>query len=820
MLESIIEIMVLVGRIILGVGFTYVVSSLVIYALTCRLLKARADDALTLFICTAGAGPLVIALMLWALYVFFPHMPGYFYMLAVVLLFGVLAWLAGSPGRDAVSRLKQTVSEKISRFDYRNHFFPSLLTAGMVIILLIQLISSIATPIISIDESQYSLVSSLIYERGTLDFYPLRDYDPQTGFFDLSDHPPAFYLLKVWSYHWQGTSSVAGLAKLVEPFYLICLALALWYVLLPFGLFAAGIGVFLLTLLPGLASGVMLHSIDLLRMWPFFVSFVWLNDCLARPERRNLLFGGFLIGLSMFCHTLNGLITLPFFGLLYLLGSRQPLLKRVSDLLWVSAVAVLTGGASYIGNLITMGSATGAALPLFDRLKSIDYYNVRMLNQGMESYGDLLVKGVFQQFTDLGFFGVSAWLGLGFSVLFFRRFIKNQMAIIAASVAALFMLVMLIATFSPQSRMIILALNARYPLMTQPFLIYLATLGLQAVGGIIAALWLRMGVAQWLGQKCLQLVQFCLRLCQAKPLLPYQAVTVLILLVMAGMWQEKLGKDWRHKHFFFIDNKLGKLAMVDGRFTSLDYIKTHIPPGKVFLADRDALFSYRLQQHKVIGSIYPKLIPVYQANTVTEAYQQIQKLGVDYILMHTGTWPNVVSDTRFYQLLANPQLLNVEFQTPISTLYRVLPTPRKTHLTPLASWNQAPQSIQSPFIWNIPAVSCELREPLPPRGLPRTFCNYRVSGQLKGPGRFDVQIKYLNHRNFPEKLYLWDSTSHQTNRPFQQQFKVPAGSTLLSVEVVQRFGSQPIQLQELALHRIHLTEPNQPEKEHYAATKP
>jgi hypothetical protein len=783
-------------KILLGLFFTYAISSWVIYALVIRLVRPSDDALPKYFFLTLGSGPLLIALFMWGFYFFFPGHTDSFYITGMVAIFAGLAALAGRYGLSAVFRLYNNVCRQcLSSFDWRGNLPGVLLTVGASVFLLVQGITSILTPVYGSDQSQYALVSSLGYQRKSFDFYPLRDYDRDTGYYDLSDHPPAYYMLKIWHYSLQGTADFAGVSKLIEPAYLIFLALIIGFVLLPYGLLATGIGITLMALVPGLQAAVEYHAIDPFRLAPFLLCLLWLREALISPRPSILCTAGFFTGLSMFPHSIGGLLSFPFFASLYLLLSRRSFWGRLLDLVCVGLIAMLIGGWGYLLNASQSGTAVAAALPLFDQIKSIDYYTNRMFGMGIQNHWDMLFKGILKQFTNIKYYGIAAWMALLMPVFCFRRLREDCLLQIAALGCLGFILLMTLASFFPQQRYIIFTLNPRYPLTTQLLFVISGAVGLTAVLGLLG------------------------RLLNKSGRLPLQqALTWLIALLLGWnmVYAAKFTtKALRHGDISFMDDGLQwQSAHLDEN--AYLYIKNRLPKDKLFLAQSDAMFAYAFRR-KVIGDIYPKMLPFYQAASPTQAADVLRHMGIDYLLMHTGWWPSVVANTHMQHVISNPRQVDLVFQDSTTSVFRLLPIPRPVETVSelqaaAGKWKKSKTKQKAIFSFDpksgILALSKGSASWTPPlnHNFPRANYRYVLSGTLAGSGQLDIKVKCGEDPNF---FYLWESASaNPAERTFNTQFLLPEGNQPVQIIFIPRLNRQSMTVKDIRLITFKVGGPN------------
>lgn len=755
--------------------FTYVLSSLIVFMLLARFLKPNRDELPGLLVYTLAAGPMLIALFLWPLLHFMPGRADGFYIGAMLGIWLVLALMAGGQGIHFLRMLGHALAEKITHFAWKANIPACCLMAGVTIVLGLHLVSAVATPVHGSDQAQYAVVSSLGYERKTFDFYPLRDYDKDTGYFDNSDHPPAFYMLKLWHYMLQGTADYAGLSKLIEPVFFLYLTLMIGFVLLPYGLFASAVGMLGLLTVPGLQQAVAFHAIDPFRLAPFLTALLWLPVTLQKSGKRWLMAGGFWVGLAMYPHSIGGLLTFPLFALLYLALSKRPVLARCGDLIPVAAMAVLVGGWNYLLNQLYSGTPVAGSLPLLDRVASLDYYANRMFSMGIQTPLDMLKYGVLKQFTDPGFFGYAAWFAVISLILFWRRIKQHSLLLIALLSALAFIGLMAIASQFQQERYVIFVLNPRYPLTTQPFLILLAAAGIawgvDRLAGIIAG-----RKPQW-------------SLPNVRNTLVW--IVTALLAVPLFMSGKAISKNMRHGHLSWRGDGVAwqRDVLQDGAY---NFIRRNIPSQALFLAQSDSMVAYHLHR-RVIGDIYPKLLPFYQAGSAQNAVMELRKLGVSHLLYHTGWWPSVVANSHAQTILANPGWVDLLYQSRKSAVYRLLPAERETDTVNLLTHSAFQLSNRQR--WELPLQA--------PQDASRT--RYRLSGWLKAPGKLDIFVSWQDANQHKADCWIWSSVSVKGNkRPFAAQFRLPPAAHNITVSFSATLNKTPLLLSDIQLAQLRV----------------
>lgn len=382
----------------LGVILTYLGSSIALFLAIARLLNVVPERTVHAFMLVAGAGPMIIA---WLMAIILWLCPGYSNLFYLTSVTGVIVCMAayGSPRWRVLGVLASQCKRIAQRLPREMLRLEGLLLVGLLIALGLVCFLAVFLPVMENDALQYLYVAAQMYERKSTAFYPLIETDKTTGFYAISSHPIAYYALMVWSYLLQGTADAPGLTKLIAPAYMLyTLGLVAWLTR-AYGRVAVYSSCLFVVLSFIYASQVAQLSIDSLRMYFLLLSLAWLLEMLRRPDLRVCAVAGAITGLSMFSHSLGGLISFPFVAVAYLLMSAEPLRSSVKCLIVAGIAAFLFGGARYLSNIVLFGTPFYDTIPIYQMVDGLDRDTWVSYTHSFNTWRGLLLYGALQNFV-------------------------------------------------------------------------------------------------------------------------------------------------------------------------------------------------------------------------------------------------------------------------------------------------------------------------------------------------------------------------------------------------------------------------------------
>lgn len=449
---------------------TYIISSFIIFLAIAKLLRINQDNAVKYYLYSIGIGPIAISLMLrWIIY-FFPKSSDFYYITFVIFIFGLI-FLYASDQRYLIKVIFKKIHSVII-FPKGTYFFFEIVIwsvlAGVIILLFFQ---ALLLPLQANDPLEYATGARLLYTAKDLSIFPFIDPSKTGGYYAVSSHPLGYMLLIVWGYMFQGGISAVYLPKTIAPMFALYTYVTVSALLYKdYGKIGSLFGALLMVAVPLYYSEACVCHIDSLRIYTFFLAFLWLTECITEKTVKFAIIAGIMTGFSMYCHSI-GLLTLPIaaFVLLILL-KEAPYLQRIKLLFFLVASALLIGGARYLSNYITMGSLISDSL-LVMHLPHIEYSKYIEIYRGIGSFSDKILFGVLMGFSKISYFGLSYWFFLFSAILYFSEIYSNKKLFVSFLVISLFYFLVISSVIIGSN---IFIKNSRYILTIQPFVSYIA----------------------------------------------------------------------------------------------------------------------------------------------------------------------------------------------------------------------------------------------------------------------------------------------------------------------------------------------------------
>ncbi len=457
-----------------GIIFTYLGASLVIFLLLARLMQTTKQEATKLFFLTLGLGPITISWLLTRFLSIFPGHSDLFYVTLVAVCF-FLPFSFCLNKLHLLQYIFQKGLTKLREFHFSKRWFETSILLMVFALMGAIFFLSTTLPITENDAVQYATVSRMIHEYKSIDFYPVIKPDPQTGFYAVSTHPLGYISLMTWSYMLQGSSQYAGLIKLISPMYVLYSLLILWYVLLRQGKIYGVFGMLLLITTPAYYMQSAYCGIDAIRIYTFFLAFVCLLELIRNHCLWQIIFTGFVIGMSMYSHSVGGVFTLPFFVFIYFIKSKEKYSKRIFCLTVIIVVALLFGGSRYMSNYQTFGFPVYDDIPI-NQLKEVAHADWVKYNNRISDFTGQVIYGGLKGFTNIIGFGVSYWFfALALILSIFKFFKADMISSIFLWIILLFYGLLWISIIIGQD---VFISNYRYILTIQPFISFWGALSL------------------------------------------------------------------------------------------------------------------------------------------------------------------------------------------------------------------------------------------------------------------------------------------------------------------------------------------------------
>jgi len=627
-----------------GVLLTYLVSSVAVFAALAGLARPTKEEAPGLFFMVIGLGPLSISWLLSNLLFYFPGLPAVFYLLAVeaVLFLPILIWF---------DRLKLLLGSFFGHegipFRYGSRAAPLIIFLFGFFLWATMAFQAVATPLTANDPLQYATVARWVYEDKSVISYPYIEPDQGAGRFAGFSHPLGYISLMVWSYLLQGHAESAGLIKLISPIYVLYTLLLLWRLLSGRGRLHGLIAALALLCTPFYYDMSSICHIDPLRIYTFFLSFVVLAELLKKPALWKVVLSGLAIGASMYSHSI-GVLTGPFFALIYLVESKEKPSRRIINLLLIAVIALTVGGSQYVYNYFFFGTPVSNDLSVWN-LRHLDYQSYFRHDRQIAHLADRILYGALKVLTKFDSFGLGYWVfllallwSLWTGVLKHDRFFRVFLWATALYFAATF--------FSLLLDMDIFILNDRYPLTVQPLVAY--------------------GIGLFLGtifDKPSRPIKFLALVLLLSLVLPSTVLAVYRTTATINRFDLTLSTlahdDW---------TKLRQSTM--GEYQIIRYARESTPKDSLFLVLRMAEFAYYADRN-YIRHVDPRMVEFYKAEDKDKAFEILSSMEIDYVLVPYYLDPSYYN-SQLVHILADPQCADLVMDNNYS-LYRLRKKKRK-----------------------------------------------------------------------------------------------------------------------------------------------
>ena len=458
------------------IALFYLLSSSGFFLFLAKLGRVKRERGVRLFLISLGLGPVFASWVLTMTVRLKPGMENGFYLSVVGLVLLVVSawgWKSNSGVRHVLIEhlilwrpsLGQTVAEKCLH-----------LTLWMLLLLLFVL--ALFAPITENDAIQYVVVAKTMFERHSLDFYPVIEPLP-SGFYAVSSHPVGFMGLYLMTFMLQGASEVTIFIKIISPIYVLCTIAAFYGLLGPDRKLERPVAVLLLLSTPCYFSQASQLSIDSFRMYLLVAALFWALE-LTREETRAWRMAttvGIVTGLSMYSHSIGLLFSLPLvLPVVFLLGG-PPLGARMSRCLIITTVALVLGGYRIVENLMLFGTPIYDHLPVYD-LERIHYDEYVWYSSYLFNVFDKVIKGLLKGFSSVRAFGAGYWIFafVSIALLFNRRGLSRDFMCCLLVIFLFYCAVVL----SMLLDMHVFIANFRYLMTVQPFVALAAAIGVGA----------------------------------------------------------------------------------------------------------------------------------------------------------------------------------------------------------------------------------------------------------------------------------------------------------------------------------------------------
>ena len=551
-----------------------------------------------------------------------------------------------------------------------SHLLRLLLAAWCVALL----VNTIFVPLTQNDSLEYATVGRLLYAAGTLDAYPALDpANSISGFFGPWTHPPLYVALIYLSAAIQGHASEPGLMRLIAPWFLL----------------SATAGVVALGSLRqrnvGLLAGALFLSTPLLFLGADsalidalpVAGMVLLLLLLAGLQRQGVGFGVWLglgLGLGLWSHS-QAILFIPLLAAVLLLVrglQRWQLAGR--DLAVALLVALAVAGWPYWKNITVFGTPISDNPAVF-ALRELDWPGYFRFARGLDSWPAIVQYGVLKGWFSLEAYGLNFWLmAFGLTVFWSRtvrgRFLAALNAGIdrqPADVAVVWLTAGILVTYlsgvllSAMLGIDLMIRNDRYLLIIMPAVVIGAAYGMVELGQTQLRRLSEQRGSNWHADLAISAF--------------WIAITFALVQFSLVGWYYR----WRDVPARPYDELSGEPAEVESDLPRFDRILAYwsslrtmqqmaavVPKDALVLTMRPADMYY--SGRTMLSYLDPRLLPVYRATSATQAVQQLQGIGVQYLHLVDYSLPSLYNSV-LQEISARPDLSRYEYGYGMTQVY-------------------------------------------------------------------------------------------------------------------------------------------------------
>ncbi len=458
------------------------------------------EDPLANFIAALALGPIAIAWLLWLLFMFLPHQPYFYYVVLVLLPFVLVNGVLYKDVLHIFGGIKDGLScvfHRKNRGDDQSDWPVILIWLGGAILLIATAVQIFGMPLMASDPLEYASLSEVIYQDRSMEHYPLAPSNEQ-GFYARSSHPPAFHMMIVYSYIWQGGGGSSRLLRLIEFHYLfafVALLALTTFKAMPPGKsrnMAVALSLLFTMSVPFYVSLVTAFHIDPIRIPLFLTGMVFVAALLEREgawekqaDREKglslkdgrlfsspVILTGISVGFGMFAHSI-GILLLPFAQGAYFITTHSTFWRRCAICTVFGLTALFVGSGQYVQNTIEFGVPFHDSEPIWE-LPQVDHKTDVRYRRDLVDVRQRVHNGLLAWIFKNGVFGGLHTLAV-LSLLFFWRSIwANRYGRVMLLGAIQFYA---IAVITMSLSVDIVIKNIRYMLTLMPFLVVLASIG-------------------------------------------------------------------------------------------------------------------------------------------------------------------------------------------------------------------------------------------------------------------------------------------------------------------------------------------------------
>ena len=379
---------------------SYIFIGLSTYLVFKKILQLEKENYLILII-AMGSGPILLSWLLEKIMFFIPSHDNAFYITLIVFLFFIPYILMYSNIICVLASVKSVWNKN------------KKVWLTLALLFVISLLFVFMLPLTGNDPLQYVSVAEIVYEYKSFDKYPLIDITLERGYLPWT-HPSSYVGLIVWSFLLEGdTSNIHGM-QLVSVIYFFYTVWVFYYLLhKKFNDVIASLSVILFFATPLYVYLVVISHIDILRIFSFFTTVVFMSTIRDRFNYRTTLLLGILVGLSLHTHSLS-ILTLVYslFFIMFLMNFVwTKKIRMMVSLLGVSFIFVLF---RYVENYVKFGYVLGDQNMVW-KLQELNYDFYVKISRDLLEPSNRVFNGILKGFTHVVELGFIHWILLGYT---------------------------------------------------------------------------------------------------------------------------------------------------------------------------------------------------------------------------------------------------------------------------------------------------------------------------------------------------------------------------------------------------------------------
>lgn len=356
----------------------------------------------SVFAAVAILAPIAMAQLLAGLFWVFP---GINPTICAATLFALPTILIAVRTRNLLDWIRST--QAISQAAPRTTIVGGLVGTGLLCVILAPLLLQLfILPLHGNDPLEYMQLGRMFAENRNAGLYPLLTALPESGFVAPWTHPPTYGILISLAFLLQGSSMVAGAAKMIGPWFavsLAALAAALVYAADQRISWRVWLAPAFVLSVPVFFELVQSAHIDGMRVAAFTAAVALGCNLIASGRPGAAILAGIGLAGAMLTHSIGILapaIVLPLLIVCWT-GSRAGL--ALAAVLMIG-IALLIGAPHYVRNIAIFGNPIQDSVPIWD-IASLKVKEFVRIARGLETLPDRLYLGALMPWTRSEFFG-------------------------------------------------------------------------------------------------------------------------------------------------------------------------------------------------------------------------------------------------------------------------------------------------------------------------------------------------------------------------------------------------------------------------------